>query len=35
MAQWLVMPTNLIFMGLHFVISKCELSEFLRDGIMS
>jgi hypothetical protein len=23
--QWLVMPNNLIFMGLHFVISKCAL----------
>ena len=21
--QWLIMPNNLIFMGLHFVIGKC------------
>jgi hypothetical protein len=22
--QWLVMPDNLVFMGLHFVIGKCK-----------
>lgn len=26
--QWLTMPTNLVFMGLHFVISKC--ASFLK-----
>lgn len=27
--QWLTMPDNLIFMGLHFIISKCESLEHL------
>ena len=25
--QWLTMPSNLIFLGLHFAISKCELAS--------
>lgn len=29
--QWLVMPKNRIFLGLHFVIAKCKSLQILRN----